>query len=289
MMRILIGYNGSDVSNAALEDLRHAGLPERAEAVVVSVAELCCAPANIDEAGKRALHAANKIQKDFPNWSVGTETASGPPAAEILSLAESFKPDLIIVGEYRREMKERNIFLGQASQTILKEAGCSVRIARGERGLPTHPERVLVGFDGSAGSKLAVASIASRSWPAESQVRLLAVADSSVLGSIGRFVPQMADVAIGAKFVSQWAETLAANSIRKLTNAGLSASVEIGMGYPKDTIIEVAKAWNADSIFVGPHCSENSFERFLLGSVSAAVAACAHGSVEIVRTHHNVG
>ena len=99
----------------------------------------------------------------------------------------------------------------------------------------------------------------------------------------------MADVAIGAKFVSQWAETLAANSIRKLTNAGLSASVEIGMGYPKDTIIEVAKAWNADSIFVGPHCSENSFERFLLGSVSAAVAACAHGSVEIVRTHHNVG
>jgi nucleotide-binding universal stress UspA family protein len=91
-------------------------------------------------------------------------------------------------------------------------------------------------------------------------------------------------VAIGVKFASQWAETLAAGSIKKLTTAGLSASVETGTGYPKDTIIEVAEAWNADSIFVGPHCSGNSFERFLLGSVSAAVAARAHCSVEVVRS-----
>ncbi len=58
MLQILIGYKGSDASNALLGDLCHAVLPERAEALVASVAELCCAPANIDEAGKRALHAA---------------------------------------------------------------------------------------------------------------------------------------------------------------------------------------------------------------------------------------
>lgn len=52
---------------------------------------------------------------------------------------------------------------------------------------------------------------------------------------------------------------------------------------PKDTIIENAEGWNTDSIFVGPHFSGNSFQRFLLGSVSAAVAARAHCSGEVVR------
>lgn len=284
MVKILIGYNGSEVSNAALEDLLHAGLPLHAEAMVLSVAEVCCKPANAGEARERATYAAEKLKTEFPNWTVTAETAAGTPATEILARAESFKPDLIVVGEHRQKLSERNIFLGHASQMILTEAACSVRVARGKSDLPIHPERIIVGFDGSAGSEFAVDTITSRFWPAGTKVRLLAVADSSVLGSIGRFIPQMADVTVGAKFASQWAETLAADSIKRLTAAGLSASVETGMGYPKDTIIEVAEAWNADSIFVGPHCSGNSFERFLLGSVSAAVAARAHCSVEIIRS-----
>lgn len=282
-MRILIGYNGSEVSNAALDDLLQAGLPACAEAMVLSVAELCCKPANAGEARERASFAAEKVKTEFPDWNVTAETAAGTPATEILARAESFKPDLIVVGEHPQKLSERNIFLGHASQMILTEAPCSVRIARGRPNASRHPERILVGFDGSAGSEFAVDAITSRFWPADTQVRLLAVADSSVLRSIGRFVPQMSDVAIGAKFAAQWAETLAVDSIRKLTDAGLSASAEVGMGYPKDTIIEMAEEWNADSIFVGPHCSGNSFERFLLGSVSAAVAARAHCSVEVVR------
>src|SRR6185503_2306180 len=119
---------------------------------------------------------------------------------------------------------------GHASQTILTEAGCSVRIARGRVGETAHAERIIVGFDGSAGSEFAVSSIAARKWPTGSSVRLVSVADSSVLGSIGRFVPQMSDAVLEAKFASQWAETLAAESVRKLTNAGLEASIEVRMG-----------------------------------------------------------
>lgn len=282
-MRILIGYNGSDFSNAALEDLRQAGLPDRAEAMVLTIAEVCFPPDNQAEAARLASFAAEKIQKNFPNWSVSSETASGSPAREILARAESFKPDLLVVGERRQSLSEHNIFLGHATQTVLNETGCSVRVSRSKTGEKPHPARILVGFDGSAGSESAVASIASRSWPAGTKVRLLSIADSSVLGSIGRFVPQMNSAVLEAKFASQWAETLAATSIRKLTNAGLLATVEVGMGYPKNTIIEVAEDWNADCIFVGPHSSPNSFDRFIIGSVSAAVAARAHCSVEVVR------
>jgi|ERR1035437_242971 nucleotide-binding universal stress UspA family protein len=282
-MRVLIGYNGSDFSKAALDDLLHAGLPDHVEALVITVAEVCLPPENLLDAAKLSAEAAEKLQRSFPNWSVLAETAYGSPAREILARAESFRPDLIVVGERRQSLSERNIFLGHASQTILTEAGCSVRIARGRLGEATHPQRIVVGFDGSAGSEYAVSAIASRNWPKGSTVRLVSVADSSVLGSIGRFVPQMNDAVLEAKFASQWAETLAADSVRKLTNAGLAASIEVRMGHPKDTIIEVAESTGADSIFVGPHCSGNSFERFLLGSVSAAVAARAHCSVEVVR------
>jgi len=38
MMKILIGYDGSDSADAALDDLQRAGLSDVAEALIVSVA-----------------------------------------------------------------------------------------------------------------------------------------------------------------------------------------------------------------------------------------------------------
>ena len=41
-MRILIGHDGSGSADAALDDLRRAGLPREVEALVVSVGSLSC-------------------------------------------------------------------------------------------------------------------------------------------------------------------------------------------------------------------------------------------------------
>jgi nucleotide-binding universal stress UspA family protein len=158
-----------------------------------------------------------------------------------------------------------------------------VRIARGSINEVPHPERIIVGFDGSAGSTRAVEAIAARSWPDGTDVRLLSVADSSVLDAIGRFKPQMANASVHTKFASQWAQSLAAGSKAKLNKAGIPSSVELRLGHAKDVIVNEAEEWHADTIFVGPHCTDDSFERFLLGSVSAAVAARAPCSVEVVR------
>ena len=104
------------------------------------------------------------------------------------------------------------------------------------------------------------------------------------MGSIGRFAPQLNDSVIETKFATQWAETLATNSLDLLRRSGLEASVEVRMGHAKHTLVEYADEWKADCVFVGPHCAGNSFERFLLGSVSSAVAARADCSVEVVRS-----
>lgn len=282
-MRILIGYNGSDAATAALYDLSRAGFPDEAEAVVLTVAESLLPPKSVSEARSIAMAGKTALCREFPTWTVKAETASGSPPREILTRSESFDPDVIVVGEPHQMFPHGNIFFGHTSQTILAEAGCSVRIAQGTASKNPQPAKLLVGFDGSAGSIHAVDVIAKRKWPADTTVRLLAVADSSVLGSIGRFTPQMNNAVVEAKFASQWAETLAAASLEKLRRAGVSSSVEVQFGHPKDVIVEEAERWNADTIFVGPHCAPNSFERFLIGSVSAAVAARANCSVEIVR------
>jgi nucleotide-binding universal stress UspA family protein len=283
-MRILIGYNGTDFASAALDELKWAGLPSRADAMVLTVAEMCFATVDRDDAARLAASAAERVQAIFPTWKITTSAATGAAAGEILGGAERFHPDLIVLGERIRSNGTQNVFLGPVSQRILTEASCSVRIGRGKPWLPEHPIKLLVGFDGSEAAGHAIRSIAARNWPANTQVRLLSVADSFVMGSIGRFAPQLNDSVIETKFATQWAETLATNSLDLLRRSGLEASLEVRMGHAKHALVEYADEWKADCIFVGPHCAGNSFERFLLGSVSSAVAARADCSVEVVRS-----
>ena len=98
-MKLLIGYDGSNDANAAMEDLAHAGLPHDVEALIVSV---CDSPTvtpfarediiesaavgdrvmsivnkanmQVSEEAKRAsemvLNADMRLQSDFPSWQV---------------------------------------------------------------------------------------------------------------------------------------------------------------------------------------------------------------------------
>lgn len=62
----------------------------------------------------------------------------------------------------------------------------------------------------------------------------------------------------------------------------LTATPVLAEGWPKDAILDEAERWGADLIVVGSH-GRRGVRRFLLGSVSLAVAANARCSVEIVR------
>jgi nucleotide-binding universal stress UspA family protein len=64
---------------------------------------------------------------------------------------------------------------------------------------------------------------------------------------------------------------------------------DIREGDPKRVLVEAANEWGADCIFVGSIGFSNPFERFVLGSVSASVAARAHCSVEVVRSKKITG
>lgn len=69
----------------------------------------------------------------------------------------------------------------------------------------------------------------------------------------------------------------------KFAHTGLSVSSLVKPGDPKEMLCIEAENWKGDCIFVGAK-SRSRLDGFLLGSVSAAVAARAYCSVEVVRT-----
>ena len=238
------------------------------------------------KAAELGARAAKRVSSLFPFWKITVETASGLPARKIVAMAGKVGADLLVIGESRPEYQEPGMSIGPSSQKILTESSSSVRVARCGTD-KVRPARILVGFDGSRGSTITVDEVASRPWPTGTEIRLVSAADAGVLSSIGRFAPQMMDPEIESKIVRQWSETLAEFAILKLQKAGLTASIEAEIGQASEVMVNQAQAWKADAIFIGPNCSGAPSERFLLGSVTTAVAWRAHCSVEIVRPRLN--
>lgn len=311
-MRILIGYDGSQCADAALDDLTHAGLPPVAEAHILSVGEVWLPPpppstyeiieqareaksqAELEgnyakgckaakEAHALAERARERVQTNFPNWKVSADSSCGSAAWELVSKADHWKPDLIIVGSHGRSALGRFV-LGSVSQRVLTEALCSVRIARGRVDEPTSPVRIVVGTDGSPASDAALRAVALRQWSAHSEVMVVLVDDPLAPEFLGKLIPPLKEVIQeGRREEKKWVEEISGRSVRLLRSAAIKVTCVVKEGDPKRELCKAAEEWGADCIFVGSTGFSNRFERFILGSVSAAVAARAHCSVEVVR------
>jgi nucleotide-binding universal stress UspA family protein len=312
IMKILIGYDGSDCAEAALDDLRRAGLPETAEAHILSVAEVWLPPPPpssyeiIEEARKAtspaelqrdyakgcaaakdafalAERARERVQRNFPKWKVSADSSCGSAAWELVAKADAWKPDLILVGSHGRTALGRFV-LGSVSQRVLTEALCSVRIARGRVEEPDSPVRIIVGTDGSDASDEALRAVAARKWPPQSEVKVILVDDPLAPEFLGKIIPPLEHMLEEDRREERaWVEKISKHAIEILRSAEIKVSCVVREGDPKRELPKAAEEWGAECIFVGSAGFSNRFERFVLGSVSAAVAARAHCSVEVVR------
>ncbi|MBK9527141.1 MAG: universal stress protein [Acidobacteria bacterium] len=305
-MKILIAYDGSHCAESALDDLVRAGLPSEGEVLVVTVAEVWLPPpesteqidefveellAKHREKGKRlmneaeikARHAAARIKRTLPGWTVKHLATYGSASWEILTAADELNPELIIVGSHGHSVLGR-LLLGSVSQKVLTEAKSSVRIARGRVEVDPAPGRIMVGFDGSNGANAAVETVRQRKWADGTMVRLVAATDSVVPTAIGRFIPSVSDWADDeSKLEHMWIEQLLQKAAATLAGTNLSVETQIVEGNPNDILVREAEKWHADCIFVGANAYGSRLERFLLGSTSSAVASRAACSVEVIR------
>ncbi|HEX3249291.1 MAG TPA: universal stress protein [Pyrinomonadaceae bacterium] len=307
--KILVAYDGSENAEAALEDLKREGWGPEAEILVMTVADVFLPPPineelddtfpmyvpegvklalargtqKLAEADSLARQGSDRIKAAFPAWTVRHEAQADSPAWALIRVADEWKPDLILMGARGHSVLGGRLILGSVSQRVLYEARSSVRIARAQERTKDGPVRILIGVDHSPDSDAAVAAVCRRRWPKGSEVALLSVVDT-----VMAINPDHSDSS-----VTRWIEVsdqrswqqvreIFAPAAQKLRDAGLHAEVLIRRGNPADEILKEADTWGADCIFVGAK-GTRGIDRLLLGSVSSAVSARAHCSVEVVR------
>jgi nucleotide-binding universal stress UspA family protein len=146
--------------------------------------------------------------------------------------------------------------------------------------------KILLAIDGSPCSETAVAEVARRPWPEDSQLRVVSVVEppgaltaEPYMGVAGYFEEV-------ERLKRRQAEEVLEKAAGLLRAGHGTAQMAVATtaltGSPKRTIVEEAEGWGADLIVVGSH-GYQTWERMLLGSVSQSVAAHALCSVEIVR------
>jgi nucleotide-binding universal stress UspA family protein len=237
----------------------------------------------LEEARSLVRRASDRVKRDFPGWKVCDEALAESPAWAVIWKASELQSDLIVVGSHGHSDLGGRLILGSVSQRILYEAKCSVRVARARRETPGFPIRLLIGMDGSANSRAAVEAVRRREWPSGTQVRLLVVVDTVMAVTPDPSRPSIVKwIEVGEEDEWDRIRLIFEPDAEKLRAAGLDAAVMIRRGNPKEQIIEEAESWGADCIFVGA-TGMRGMDRLLLGSVSSAVAARAHCSVEVVR------
>lgn len=310
--RVLIAYDGSGYSHAILNDLRSSGLPHTTKALIISVAEVGLpvnsrnaelylnsgvteylqkhrgqAGQNLSESSGLARLAADELLKYFPEWSIEVEAVSGSPALEILLRAGMFQPDLIVIGE-RGLSSIQDFGLGSTSQTVLSQAKCPVRISRRTPPGVRSRHNIVIGFDGSIGSMMAIKAVAERPWSTRPQIRLITVTDPLALLKPGRALRPVAGMSEGKiEGEQKWVNYLAVDALRVIRGAGLSVSLHVYSGNPRMVLISEATKWNADAVFLGATAREPTL--FSLGCVALAIANRAGCSVEVVRENISPG
>jgi nucleotide-binding universal stress UspA family protein len=284
-MNILIAVDSSEASKAAVEHVALRFWPKPTRTCVLSVVDPEDRPGWLvrvsNEAAEGIVKSAAELLQSR-EIDCATTIIHGHPRTSIVEYAESWGADLIVVGS-RGETGVGRFLLGSIAQAVVRRAHCSVEVARPDpsRTDPAGKMKILLATDGSLCSEAAARSVASRPWPAGSEVKVLNAFRSAVAGLEAWFNTPEAIARLQEEDLSKGdAATLAAQKL--LEASALTTSRTVLMGDPKAIIIDDAKNWGADLIAVGSH-GRRGVTRMLLGSVAEAVAMHAHCSVEVIR------
>ena len=303
-MKILLATDGSEQSKVAVMEVARRPFPVNTKVRIVSAYERTplvtrLEPMGVSEefyakADHYALKAADdaaenaaKILRDGnPTLTVTAIAIEGYPKSVILDEAEAFGADLIVVGSHGYGTIE-GFWLGSVSHAVALHATCSVEIVRdaksGEKAW-----KILLAIDGSEQSEAAVEELARQPFPDGSELHVISVAEVPYLPLTypGDGIDMNVYAEIEKSYL-QRANSAVENAAVKLRVGSesnkLTITTDVPSGSPKEVILEEAEAFGSDLIVVGSH-GYGMVDRFLLGSVSQAVALHAKCSVEIVRS-----
>lgn len=208
----------------------------------------------------------------------------GNPRRAISVFARDWEADLVMAGSQGLSATER-LFLGSTAQSLLRRAPCSVEIVRipdgqapGENGI-----KLLVATDGSEFSLAAIKSVASRPWPKETQAKIIPVPQLALPFAESSNVDSQALEELNSASIAE-SNSAVAEGLPILSKTALKLFSEVPFLHetPSNAILMEADRWHPTMIVVGSH-GRSGFDRFMMGSVSEAVALHAKCSVEVIR------
>lgn len=303
-MRILLAIDGSKFSEAATQTLIAQAQVEDDEVLVLHVVdvlppifiEMRQYYPGVEQARDAQFEPAAALVAKTADWlrsqglRVTTAVEVGIPKSGIIDAATQWHANLILLGSHGRTALDR-FLVGSVSDAVLRHAPCSVELVRIARSVPASGRalespggkvtKILLAIDESKFSEAASQMLMEQVRP-ETEVQLLHVVEPMPLlaaREMGGYDPAVEGL---------WdAQTKQATALVNSIAAGLrlkrvSVATEFARGNPKSEILDAAEKWKADLIVLGSH-GRTGLARFLLGSVSEAVARHAHCSVEIVR------
>lgn len=283
-MRVVIGYDGSTYADDAIADLERAGLPDRVEALALTVGDASPvvsfaterileqayigerarsivedarrqADEALSEAKRLAHQAESKLRSMFPWFRISSQAVAGKPATELMRIATIWGADLIVVGTHGRSALGR-LLLGSVSLEVARSASCPVRIGRDVCKAESAESRVLVGLDRSQTADRILRHVLQRSWPAGTELRVVNINNSA---------------------------STETGTSREMFVGGLRVSAEAAQGDARDAIIEAASRWRADCVVLGPQHGHLQPERSFDDGIYADVIASTDCSLEVVR------
>jgi nucleotide-binding universal stress UspA family protein len=156
--RILCGVDGTPASLIAVRQALRLQ-DEDGRVLLLAAANL----AQAAHAGMAASHAAELLQHEAEAAlaeaqaiapSASSKLLDGDPVAVLLTQAEADRATLIAVGSHGRR-RAAGLLLGTVAARMLRDATCSVLIARAAREPEAWPQTVVAGVDGSLESAAA--------------------------------------------------------------------------------------------------------------------------------------
>jgi len=289
-VKILLAIDASAPSEDAIRAIATRPWPRNTTTEVISVVEpsyVWNVPSLVDGlriAAEEQIQAIANRLRGF-GGAITTRVLFGDPKAVIVDRATEIRADLIIVGSHGAGGL-RKLVLGSVANAVVRFAPCSVEITRAKDGAGDRIARVLLATDGSEYSDAAARSVADRPWPQGCEFRVFSVVELHMPLFQAPYPPYLNPHAMEnlRGEAMRRAEQALQTAEQIVTDAGLpeSSTVAVPVASPQELILQEAGDWGADLIVLGSH-GRRGLGRFLLGSVSEAVASQAHCSVDVIR------
>lgn len=292
-MKVVVAIDNSPSSDAVLQAVVTRAWPANTTFCVLNVVNLLRFErlhALIEDASREGARLVKDGAKRIcdAGYEAFPEASPGNPRSDISCFAKEWGADLILVGSHGHGAVGR-FLLGSVAQGVLRTAPCSVEIVRTPLASSSSPRKVLFATDGSECSVGAAHAIAAEPWPQGTIFKVLSVEELMVVPN------QMQAASLSAVYPASLLEELitqsrehacsavdTATDILRRSGLMVDGTHSTPLGEPRGVILDTAKEWGADLIVVGSH-GKRGLDRFLLGSVSEAVAIHASCSVRVAR------